>query len=44
MVFELDIVDLNFWKLINDVEIGWDDCEFEEVVEKNYWKCFFSGI
>ncbi len=35
-------MDLNFWKYINDVEIGWDDCEFEEVVEINNWKCFLQ--
>ncbi len=35
-------MDLNFWRLINDVEIDWDDCEFEEVVEINYWKYFLQ--
>jgi len=40
----LEIVDLNFWKLKNNVEIDWDGCEFKKVVETNYWKCFFFQI
>ncbi len=39
--FKLNEVELQYF---DDVKIGWDGYEIDEVVEINYQKCFFTCI